>query len=67
MLLCIKPVFHEMSQMTWGVVGLGNIGRKVGNIAREMGCKVLAYKRTPVDDFCCVDIELCELLVYFGD
>ena len=54
---CIKPVFHEMSQMTWGVVGLGNIGRKVGNIAREMGCKVLAYKRTPCDDFECVDID----------
>ena len=54
---CVKPVFHEMSQMTWGVVGLGNIGRKVGNIAREMGCKVLAYKRTPCDDFECLDIE----------
>lgn len=57
---CLKPVFHEMSQMTWGVVGLGNIGNKVANIAREMGCKVLAYKRTPVDEFSCVDIDtLC--------
>ncbi len=54
---CIKPVFYEMSQMTWGVVGIGNIGRKVANIAREMGCRVLAYKRTPCDDFECVDIE----------
>lgn len=57
---CLKPVFYEMSQMTWGIVGLGNIGRKVGNIAREMGCRVLAYKRNPVDDFECVDIDtLC--------
>ena len=57
---CLQPVFHELSQMTWGVVGLGNIGRKVGNIAREMGCRVLAYKKTPVDDFECVDIDtLC--------
>ncbi len=56
----LKPVFHEISQMTWGVVGLGNIGNKVANIAREMGCKVLAYKRTPVDEFSCVDIDtLC--------
>ncbi len=58
---CLKPVFYEMSQMTWGIVGLGNIGRKVGNIAREMGCRVLAYKRNPVDDFECVDIDtLCK-------
>lgn len=58
---CLKPVFHEMSQMTWGIVGLGNIGRKVANIAREMGCRVLAYKRNPVDDFECVDIDtLCK-------
>ncbi len=57
---CLKPVFHEISQMTWGVVGLGNIGNKVANIAREMGCRVLAYKRTPVDEFTCVDIDtLC--------
>ncbi len=54
---CVKPIFHEMSQMTWGVVGLGNIGRKVANIAREIGCKVLAHKRTPCGDFDCVDIE----------
>lgn len=58
---CLKPVFHEMSQMTWGVVGLGNIGKKVARIAEEMGCKVLAYKRTPVEDYCCTDIDtLCE-------
>lgn len=56
----LKPVFHEMSQMTWGVVGLGNIGTRVANIAREIGCRVLAYKRTPVNEFECVDIDtLC--------
>jgi len=57
----LKPVFHEMSQMTWGVVGLGNIGEKVARIAREMGCRVLATKRTPSDEFECVDIDtLCK-------
>lgn len=57
---CVKPVFREMSALTWGVVGLGNIGKKVADIAKTMGCKVLAYKRTPVDDYCCVDIDtLC--------
>lgn len=58
---CLKPVFHEMSKMTWGVVGLGNIGGKVAKVAQAMGCKVLAYKKTPIDDFECVDIDtLCE-------
>ena len=57
----LKPVFHEMSQMTWGVVGLGNIGEKIARIAREMGCRVLATKRTPSDEFECVDIDtLCK-------
>ncbi len=58
---CVKPVFHEISGMTWGVIGLGNIGTKVANIAKAMGCRVLAYKRTPVDEYECVDIDtLCE-------
>lgn len=58
---CLKPVFHEMSKMTWGVVGLGNIGKKVATVAEAMGCRILAYKKTPVDDFECVDIgTLCE-------
>ena len=43
------------------IVGLGNIGEKVARIAREMGCRVLATKRTPSDEFECVDIDtLCK-------
>ena len=53
----IKPVFYEMRGKTWGVVGLGNIGTRVARIAKEMGCRVLAFKRTPVDEFQCVDIK----------
>lgn len=57
----VEPVFHEISGMTWGVVGLGNIGTKVARVARAMGCNILAYKRTPVDEFCCTDIDtLCK-------
>lgn len=36
-------VFHELSGMTWGIVGLGNIGRRVAEIARCFGCKVIYY------------------------
>lgn len=58
---CVKPVFREISGLTWGVVGLGSIGSKVARIAQTMGCNVLAYKRTPVEEFECVDIDtLCE-------
>ena len=57
---CVKPVFSEISGATWGVVGLGSIGGKVAEIAKAMGCRVLAYKRQPVDGFECVDIDtLC--------
>ena len=36
-------VFHELSQKTWGIVGLGNIGKRVAEIAKLFGCRVLYY------------------------
>ena len=57
---CVKPVFRELSALTWGVVGLGNIGGKVASIARTMGCRVLCHKRTPSEEFTTVDMDtLC--------
>lgn len=57
---CLTPVFHEVSGMTWGIVGLGNIGKSVARVAEALGCKVIAYKRTPDPNYECVDIdELC--------
>lgn len=35
--------FHDISSMTWGIVGLGDIGRKVAMIASAMGAKVQYY------------------------
>lgn len=35
--------FHELSGKTWGIVGLGNIGRRVADIAKAFGCKVIYY------------------------
>lgn len=35
--------FHDISSMTWGIVGLGDIGRKVALIAKTMGAKVQYY------------------------
>ncbi len=53
----LTPVFYEMNGKTWGIVGLGNIGKKVAEIAKALGCKVIAFKRTPDPDFECVDLE----------
>ena len=52
----LVPVYGELCGKTWGIVGYGNIGKKVGEIAKAFGCKVLAYKRNPDSDEC-VDLE----------
>ena len=57
----LTPQFHELCGKTWGIVGLGNIGRKVAKIADAFGCHVIACKRTPAEDIECMDIDsLCE-------
>lgn len=35
--------FHELSGMTYGIIGLGNIGRRVADIAKAFGCRVIYY------------------------
>ncbi len=58
---CLVPVYHELAGKNWGIVGLGNIGKKVADVAAAMGCNVIAHKRTPDDYYNCVDIDtLCE-------
>lgn len=39
-------VFHEISGMTWGIIGLGAIGRRVAQIASLFGCNVIYYSTT---------------------
>ena len=36
-------VFHELTGKTWGIIGLGNIGRRVADIAKMFGCHVIYY------------------------
>ncbi len=35
--------FHELNGKTWGIIGLGNIGRRVAGIAKAFGCNVIYY------------------------
>lgn len=43
-------VFHELSGMTWGIVGLGSIGRRVADIAKMFGCRVVYYSTSGKND-----------------
>lgn len=40
---CFSPFFTELEGKTWGIVGLGNIGKRVADIAKAFGCKVIYY------------------------
>lgn len=58
----LTPVYHELAGKTWGIVGYGNIGRSVGDVARALGCRVVVSKRTPCEDAECVSLdELCRI------
>lgn len=57
----LTPVFHELSGMTWGIVGYGNIGASVAKVAEAMGAKVIAYSRTEKEGIRNVDLDtLCK-------
>lgn len=38
--------FTELSGKTWGIVGMGNIGKKVAEIAKVFGCRVIFHSIT---------------------
>lgn len=40
---CLDKPFNEIEGKTWGIIGLGNIGRRVAKIAEAFGAKVVYY------------------------
>lgn len=57
----LTPVYHEISSMTWGIVGGGNIGSRVAEVASAFGCKVLMCRRKADPRYENADIDsLCE-------
>ncbi len=52
--------FYELNGKTWGIIGMGNIGRKVAEIAKAFGCRVIFYSVTgnsTVTDYERVDFD----------
>lgn len=52
--------FYELNQKTWGIIGLGNIGRRVASIADVFGAKVIYASpsgNAPQDGYCQVDLD----------
>lgn len=47
--------FYELAGKTWGIVGMGNIGKRVAKIASAFGCKVIFYSITGKS--ACIDYE----------
>lgn len=43
---CLDKPYYEIEDKTWGIIGLGNIGRKVAKIAEAFGAKVVYYSTT---------------------
>lgn len=47
--------YTELAGKTWGIIGMGNIGRKVAEIAKAFGCRVIFYSVTGKSS--CTDYE----------
>ena len=42
--------FYELNGKTWGIAGLGNIGKNVAKVAAAFGCKVIYYSTSGKHD-----------------
>lgn len=53
----LSPIYREIDGLKWGIVGFGNIGRRVAAVAEALGCDVLVNKREAIEEYRCVDID----------
>ncbi len=53
----LTPVYHELFGKTWGIIGYGGIGKKVGSVAKALGCNVVVNKQTPIPDELCLPLD----------
>lgn len=40
---CFDKKFNELYGKTWGIIGLGEIGREVAKVAEAFGCRIIYY------------------------
>lgn len=53
----LTPVYHELMGKTWGIIGYGGIGKRVGEVAETLGCRVVVNKCTPVEGVTCLRLD----------
>ena len=51
-------LYTELEGKTWGIIGMGNIGKKVAKIAEAFGCNVIFYSAS--GNSTCTDYERVE-------
>ena len=51
--------FYDLEGKTWGIVGMGSIGRRVAALAQAFGCRVIFYSASGKST--CTDYERVEL------
>lgn len=55
-----EEVFHEIHGLTWGIIGLGSIGRRVASVAEAFGARVIyasASGSAPQEGFTQTDLD----------
>lgn len=57
--------FTELSGKTWGIVGMGNIGKKVAQIAQAFGCRVIFYSASGTS--ACTEYERVDFDTLLGE
>ena len=56
----LDKTFFELRGKTWGIIGLGAIGRRVAEVARAFGCRVIYYSASgaaPQEGYEQVDLD----------
>lgn len=52
-------IYYELEGKTWGIIGMGNIGRSVARVAEALGCSVIFYSASGKST--CTDYEQVDL------
>ena len=56
----LVPVYYELAGKTWGIIGMGNIGKRVADAAKALGCRVLYTRRSEDENASSLDKVLKE-------